>query len=176
MHNGRCPATGSRAELGGFMRRLGMIVTMVAGGALLLSLAGDGDAWARGPKAPGPSGPGLFIVADRIVGFVPFTVSIYGKVRGVEPGQVELCRSEIAWMTDPARASNATGHSAPGELPRAEGNGVDCASGDVVKTVEGFDYAHDLRFDRPGVYQVRLRMVDPSGHRVLSNSVQVNAL
>jgi hypothetical protein len=155
------------------MRRLGMIGTVVAGGALLLSLAGEGDAWARGPKA---SGPGLFIVANRIVGFVPFTVSIYGKVRGIEPGQVELCRSEVAWMTDPARASAVGGRTTPEEPFRGDGGGADCTAGEVVKTSEGFDYARDLRFDRPGVYQVRLRMVDPSGHRVLSNSVQVNAL
>lgn len=156
------------------MRRLGMVGTTIAGGALLLCLTGQADARARGPKA---SGPGLFIVANRIVGFVPFTVSIYGKVRGLEPGQIELCRSEVAWMTDPARAAAVGGRMTPGEPFRGDAGGdADCTTGEVVKTAEGFDYARDLRFDRPGVYQVRLRMVDPSGHRVLSNSVQVNAL
>jgi hypothetical protein len=33
-----------------------------------------------------------------------------------------------------------------------------------------------MRFDRPGVYRVRLSMVDQTGHRAISNTVQVNAL
>jgi len=33
-----------------------------------------------------------------------------------------------------------------------------------------------MRFDRPGTYRVRLSMVDSTGHRVMSNTVQVNAL
>ncbi len=44
-----------------------------------------------------------------------------------------------------------------------------------IRTPDGYDYAHDMRFDRPGVYQVRLMMVDTGGRRVMSNTVQVNA-
>ncbi|HKN48355.1 MAG TPA: hypothetical protein VJ144_10330, partial [Candidatus Polarisedimenticolia bacterium] len=66
------------------------------GAALLACLAGGRLAWARSARH---STTGLWIVADRIVGFVPFTVSIYGRVLGAVPGQIELCRSETAWLT-----------------------------------------------------------------------------
>jgi hypothetical protein len=51
-----------------------------------------------------------------------------------------------------------------------------CATGTLVRTRDGFDYSHEMRFDRPGTYRVRLSMVDETGHRVMSNTVQVNAL
>ncbi|HEU4401421.1 MAG TPA: hypothetical protein VFT43_04895 [Candidatus Polarisedimenticolia bacterium] len=149
------------------------IKAAVLGVALLAGLLCDGAAWAKGPKR---GGPGLWIVADRIVGFVPFTIYLYGKVLGTEPGQVELCRSEVAWVTDLSPRSISAGPSTPIDTRRtADLEPPACDAGDVVRTPDGYDYTHDMRFVRPGTYQVRLMMVDRTGHRMVSNTVQVNA-
>jgi hypothetical protein len=118
----------------------------------------------------------LWIVADRVVGFVPFTVYLYGKVVGTEPGKIELCRQEVEWLTDSsATGSSRPGYTVPPSRRSAEAGAAPCASGRVVRTPDGYDYQHDMRFEKPGTYQVRLSMVDARGHRVLSNSIQVRA-
>jgi hypothetical protein len=153
--------------------------------ALILALIfGGGTAWAKTRKSPAP-GPLLWIVADRIVGFVPFTVSLYGKIVGAVPDQVELCRSPVQPMGE-ATTMGRDEHGA-----RSAGRGADsmeargrpetlptgpvCEGGNLSRTSEGFDYSHAVRFDRPGTYQVRLQMIDTQGKRTLSNPVQVNA-
>jgi len=141
--------------------------------ALLAGLLGEGGSWAKGPRRGGPE---LWIVADRIVGFVPFTVSLYGKVQGAEPGRLELCRSEVAWLTDSSNARVGGLHPTGLDAKRdSEPEEPSCADAGVVRTPDGYDYARDMRFDRPGTYHVRLSMVDPQGHRAVSNTVQVNA-
>ncbi len=147
---------------------------LLVGMVVLAACLCAGSAWARGR---GRSGPGLWIVADRIVGFVPFTVYVYGKVVGAEPGDIELCRSEVAWLTDTSSARITGGGHATALDGRQGADAEDppCAAGKVVRTPDGYDYVHDMRFQRPGTYHVRLTMVDRSGHRVVSNSVQVNA-
>jgi hypothetical protein len=118
----------------------------------------------------------LWIVADRIVGFVPFTVSLYGKLLGVEPGRMEVCRSEVASLTEPTRSrSEENGRLEPPLRHDPLREEPPCAPGKVVRAPDGYDYAHDIRFDRPGTYQVRLRMLDRAGKRILSNPVLVNA-
>lgn len=147
---------------------------LVIGGLVLLAaLPWHGAAWAKPPRG---SGPMLMISADRIVGFVPFTVSLYGKLVGLEPGRMEVCRSEVAPLMEPARSAPGEG-GAPESASRPEALPQEppCEPGKVVRAPEGYDYAHDIRFDRPGTYQVRLRMLDKAGKRVLSNPVQVNA-
>lgn len=153
--------------------------------ALTLALiSGGGTAWAKTRKSGAP-GPMLWIVADRIVGFVPFTVSLYGKIVGAVPDQIELCRSPVL----PMGGATTMGRDEHGA--RSDGRGADpmdargrpetlptgpvCEGGNLSRTSEGFDYSHEVRFDRPGTYQVRLRMIDTQGKRTLSNPVQVNA-
>ena len=155
---------------GGWRVPVGVIVA-----AMIL---GSGPAWPKGSR-PKDGAPALWIAADRVVGFVPFTVTLYGKVLGsLEPGRLELCRdvaiqADIAstrgGVEDPmaARADRNSAPSAPSEPV--------CSTGTLARTRDGFDYTHEMRFDRPGAYHVRLSMVDASGHRVISNSVQVNA-
>jgi hypothetical protein len=141
--------------------------------ALGAASLGDGTAWAKGRK---PAGPMLWIVADRVVGFVPFTVYLYGKVVGTEPGKMELCRQEVESLTDSsATGSSRPGHAAPSAQRPAPAGEPPCASGKVVRTPDGYDYQHDMRFEKPGVYQIRLNMVDAEGHRTHSNSIQVRA-
>lgn len=146
---------------------------MALGIALLTVPLGQSGSWAKGPKRNG--GPALRIVADRIVGFVPFTVVVYGKLTGVEPGRVELCRSEASPFaaSDPAAVRGGPDGST---FPDRDAGAARCASGRMVRTAEGYDYTYDMRFDRPGTYQVQLMMVDRDGHRLMSNSVRVNAL
>lgn len=118
----------------------------------------------------------LLISTDRIVGFVPFTVSLYGKLVGLEPGRMEVCRSEVASLMETARSPiTDSGSLEAGPRQDALPQEPPCEPGKVVRAPEGYDYAHDIRFDRPGTYQVRLRMLDKAGKRVLSNPVQVNA-
>ena len=141
---------------------------------LLLPAGGGAEIQAKGPKGQGPM---LWIVADRIVGFVPFTVLLYGKVVGTDPGTMELCRSEVAWLTETS-AANPSGGAASGQTPGDRGRpaeGSACATGRTQRTPEGYDYAYDMRFTQPGTFQVRLSMVDAAGKRILSNAVQVNA-
>lgn len=125
-------------------------------------------------RAAKPATPGLWIAADRIVGFVPFTVYVYGKVVGTGAGQLELCRSNTAWIAESANARRVEGGS-----PRPGGPvappGPQCAAGRLNPTPDGYDYSHDLRFDRPGTYQLRLVMIDGDGERMVSNSVRVRA-
>ena len=167
-------------------RRAGIGPLRATVAALLLAIVfGGGSAWAKARKSPGP-GPVLWIVADRIVGFVPFSVSLYGKIVGAEPDHVELCRSQVRPLGETpmtaghdGRGMGSAGRGADAMAgparPEPVAVGPACESGNLSRTTEGFDYAHDLRFDRPGTYQVRLQMVDTHGKRTLSNPVQVNA-
>jgi hypothetical protein len=153
--------------------------SVLAGVVVAAVILGTGPAWSKGSRAKdGP--PALWIAADRVVGFVPFTVALYGKVLGsVEPTRLDLCR-ELAMLADVA-GSRGGADDPMGDRPErniALGGPQDvvCATGTLVRTRDGFDYSHEMRFDRPGTYRVRLSMVDASGHRVMSNTVQVNAL
>lgn len=147
---------------------------IVAGLVLSAMLSFHWTAWAKQPRVAGPM---LLISADRIVGFVPFTVSLYGKLLGLEPGLMEVCRSEVAFLMDQARSPGPeSGSLEPAPRRDALPQEPPCQPGKVVRAPQGYDYAHDIRFDRPGTYQVRLRMLDKAGKRILSNPVQVNAL
>ena len=125
-------------------------------------------------QATKPATPGLWIAADRIVGFVPFTVYVYGKVVGTEAGQLELCRSDAAWVAESANARRVEEASPrpglPVDPPRAQ-----CAAGRLNPTPDGYNYSHDLHFDQPGTYQIRLVMVARDGGRMVSNAVRVRA-
>jgi hypothetical protein len=157
------------------VRRQGKTLrSMVIGYALAAILLWDGSAWAKGRSA----GPTLWIAADRIVGFVPFTVYLYGKIQGTDPRLIELCRSEAPRLTDsPGPRPSRDELAAPMDaMSSPVAVGPSCASGKVVRTPAGYDYSHDLRFDRPGTYHVRLSVIDGGGHRAVSNIVQVNAL
>jgi hypothetical protein len=125
-------------------------------------------------SAARPSTPGLWIAADRIVGFVPFTVYVYGKVVGTGPGDLQLCRTEAAWVAESANARRIEEDSPRSGEPE-EGPGPQCAPGRMKPTPDGYDYSHDLQFDRPGTYQIRLVMVGGDGGRLVSNVVRVRA-
>lgn len=147
--------------------------SMLIGCALAAVVLVHGAAWARSKIA----GPTLWIAADRIVGFVPFTVYLYGKIQGTEPSLIELCRSEAPRLTD-SRSDRMSRDELlfPDPTPGLVAGSPPCATGKVVRTPAGYDYSHDLRFERPGIYHVRLSVVDRVGHRTVSNTVQVNAL
>lgn len=154
--------------------------SLLAGVVLATVLSGGGPALAKGPKN---SGPVFYIVADRIVGFVPFTVLLYGKIRGTEPGAIELCRTEIAPLADMAETRPAGVGLGPDHSPAGPGAGrvvappaPACSSSRITKAPNGYDFAQDVRFDRAGTFQVRLTMVGKDGKRILSNPVQVKAL
>lgn len=126
------------------------------------------------PRAAKTASPALWIAADRIVGFVPFTVYVYGKVVGAAAGHLELCRSETAWIAESANARRVEEGSPRTGFPQPP-RGPQCDAGRVTPTPDGIDYSHDLRFDRPGTYQIRLVMIDDEGERVVSNAVRVRA-
>jgi len=153
---------------------------VVAGLALATLAGGAAPAWSKGTRSR-ENASALWIAADRVIGFVPFTVSLYGRVNSpVEPGRLELCR-EAGMQPDFAGSRSGRGADEP-SLPPSHQNRNDlatepvCSPGTLVRTADGFDYKHEMRFDRPGSYRVRLSMVDQTGHRVISNTVQVNAL
>ena len=142
---------------------------------LLVTLLAHGTVDARAAR---PSNPALWIVADRIVGFVPFTVYVYGQVNGLVPGRMELCGSELAWLTESGAAPRGGGARPVTYDPQRDTvlqQEVGCAAGRLTRTPDGYDYAHTMTFTRPGTYQVRLMMVDGEGDRVVSNALQVNA-
>jgi hypothetical protein len=156
--------------------------SVLAGIVAGVMLFGGGPAWSKGSRSK-DNASALWIAADRVVGFVPFTVTLYGKVPGsAEPGRLELCR-DVPMQTDFA-GPGARGGAEDPMTARTERNTVPptappepaCSTGTLVRTQDGFDYKHEMRFDRAGTYRVRLSMVDATGHRVISNTVQVNAL
>lgn len=152
---------------------------MPVGVIVAAMVLGSGPAWPKGSRTR-DGAPALWIAADRVVGFVPFTVTLYGKVPGtVEPGGLELCREAVM----PADLAASRGGAEDPMAARAARNNPPamppetvCSAGTLVRTQDGFDYTHEIRFDRPGTYRVRLSMVDATGHRAISNTVQVNAL
>lgn len=121
------------------------------------------------------STPALLIAADRVSGFVPFTVTVYGRVRGVEPGSIELCRLRIPTLDEPPDelATSRPGSEAEGWSEAAQP--MACVAGRAVASAGGIAYEHDLRFDRAGQYHVRLTMIDSGGRRLTSNTVRVSA-
>src|SRR5688572_14288237 len=89
-------------------RRPGRFVAAIL--VLAAFFAAGGNGWAKGPKKP--AGPMLWIAADRIVGFAPLTVFLYGKLLGTEPGKMELCRSQIERLADPSERGHEGGRFA----------------------------------------------------------------
>jgi hypothetical protein len=162
------------------MREIRKFAPVLAGVAVVAMIAGNGPAWSKGVRAKEAT-PAMWIAADRVVGFVPFTVSLYGKVlASVEPGRLELCR-------EAAMQSDVAGSRGGGEDPMAERSeragrpsaglpDTICTAVALVRTQDGFNYKQEMRFDRSGTYRVRLSMADATGHRAISNTVQVNAL
>jgi len=152
--------------------------TLVAG-VVAATFCWNVPAWSKGwLKGPKDGAPALWIAADRVVGFVPFTVALYGKVRSaVEPNRLELCR-ELAIQVDFANSRNGDegGMQPARHEPDTGPAEPSCAPGTLVRTPDGYDYKHEIRFDQPGTYRVRLSMVDQTGRRMISNTVQVNAL
>ena len=157
--------------------------TMAAGVVVAATILGGGTAWSKGSRAKDVKEgvQAMWIAADRVVGFVPLTVTLYGKVPGtVEPSRLELCR-DVATQTDFANPRGAAEDPMTSRSERSNNAPVGppeplCSTGKLVRTQDGFDYTHEMRFDRAGTYRVRLTMVDADGHRVISNTVQVNAL
>jgi len=132
-----------------------------------------GEAWARSAAAS-KGERALFIAADRVNGFVPFSVTVYGFVSDSEPGSIALCRSKVETMSEPvARRGDAWGWA--GDESRGRPDPSACAPGRLVPSKGGFAYENDLRFDRPGVYHVQLMMIDAQGQRRTSNTVRVSA-
>jgi hypothetical protein len=148
---------------------------------LSATILGNGTAWSKGlrSKEAKDGMSALWIAADRVVGFVPFTVTLYGKVPGsTEPSRLELCR-DVPMQADFANPRSGAEDPMTGRTERSNTTAALleplCSKGDLVRTQDGFDYTHEMRFDRPGSYHVRLNMVDATGHKVISNTVQVNA-
>ena len=158
------------------MGRGELVRKLLAAGALALAvLPATAPALARGPRV---KGPGLRIVADRVVGFVPFTVYVYGKISGPAPERIRLCRSEVASITESSSSSaraRGRGRNAIRNSERSGDRPAVCGQGKVVRTKDGFDFTHDLRFDRPGTYRLHLMMSDADGRRTISNTVRVSA-
>jgi hypothetical protein len=140
--------------------------------AACLALMGV-ESWARSAAAE-KGERALFIAADRVHGFVPFSVTVYGFVNGAEPGSIALCRAKIEGMSEPAgQRGDAWGWS--GEEDKARPDPSGCVPGRLVPSKGGFAYENDLRFDRPGIYHVQLLVIDAEGHRRTSNTVRVSA-
>jgi hypothetical protein len=116
----------------------------------------------------------LMIAADRVSGFVPFNVTVYGKMRGAAPDSVELCRSAVEPLFKPASRREVETGSDP-DSRQTHGEAVTCAPAQVVPSEGGYSFERDLRFDEPGIYQIRLTMKDARGRRVSSNTVRVAA-
>ena len=161
------------------MRRRNVSRSMLVGLVVAATLLAGAPAWSKGGRAK-DGAQALWIAADRVVGFVPFSVTLYGRVMGtVEPGRLDVCREAVmqADFGNP-RGAGDDPMAGPGDrvnAPAAPGDSS-CAAGTLVRGRDGFDFRHEMRFDRPGTYRVRLSTVDASGHRAISNTVQVNAL
>ncbi|MEE9292018.1 MAG: hypothetical protein V3U83_03715 [Acidobacteriota bacterium] len=149
---------------------------MVAG-AIGLALLVSGGTVSSGERPSGEEDQGdLYIATDRVIGFVPLKVFVYGKIRSGTPARIELCRSEVLSALAETRHRSEqrrdTFRSIRSETGRAA---TTCAAARLVETPNGYDHAYEMRFDRPGTYQVRLMMTDRSGRRSMSNTVQVRA-
>ena len=144
---------------------------VVIGAVILAASLAGASTRAKSPKPK--AGAELVIVANRVVGFVPFSVIVYGRIVNVEPESIEFCRTRVTSITADLH-DRPTGHasSRSGRFSTG-GRDTHCAAGRLERVPEGYDYSHDLRFDRPGTYQVRLKMVDRAGNRVVSNTIQV---
>src|SRR6266571_1030587 len=139
-------------------------------GVIGTTLLRGAPAWSKGwSKGPRDGAPALWIAADRVVGFVPFTVALYGKVRSAtEPGRLELCREPAAQADLADSQDTQDDRMQPALFENDTGTTeASCAAGTLVRTPDGYEYRHEMRFDRPGTYRVRLSMVDQSGHRVI---------
>ena len=129
----------------------------------------------HGVRSVEETGPALLIAADRITGFVPFTVTVYGRVLGFEPDTVELCRWKVQPLLEP-RGEADSKEERPGPETRSQGDGPGaCVTGRPVPSPGGYAYEHEIRFDQSGSFQIRLAMVGGSGRRVTSNMVRVSA-
>ena len=156
------------------MTRRGLLVSF---GPLLVVLASSPAASraASHPRDSAQPRPALVIAADRVSGFVPFTVTVYGRVRGVEPDSIELCRLRIPSLSEPHvdRPPSRSGSEVEARAESVEP--AACVSGRAVASAGWFAYEHDLRFDEAGQYHVRLTMIDSAGRRLTSNTVRVSA-
>lgn len=149
---------------------------MVAGAIGLALLASVGTV-SSGEQPAGQEDQGdLYIATDRVVGFVPLKVYVYGKIRSGTPARIELCRSEVlSALADTRHRSEEKRDTVRSIRSKTGRAATACAAARLVKTPNGYDHAYEMRFDRPGTYQVRLMMTDRSGRRSMSNTVQVRA-
>ena len=139
---------------------------------LLSPVASPAASRARGSNEASPA---LLIAADRVTGFVPFTVTVYGRIRGVEPESIELCRLRIPLLSESAADHSGPRQGSESEARSETGEPTACVSGRAIASAGWFAYEHDLRFDQAGQYHVRLTMVDSAGRRLTSNTVRVSA-
>ncbi|HZM69389.1 MAG TPA: hypothetical protein VFB95_03350 [Candidatus Cryosericum sp.] len=145
-----------------------LLITVV----LLSPVASRAASRARGSHEVGPA---LLIAADRVTGFVPFTVTVYGRIRGVEPESIELCRLRIPVLSEPAADHTGPRPGSESEARNEPNEPTACVSGRAIASAGWLAYEHDLRFDQAGQYHVRLTMVDSAGRRLTSNTVRVSA-
>ena len=149
-----------------------------AAGCLLLTALLAAPVTSRAASRTRESGdlsPVLLIAADRVTGFVPFTVTVYGRVRGVVPGSIELCRLRVPPVFE-SLAERSPSRSGPdAETRSGPAEPAACVSGRAIASAGWFTYEHDLRFDQAGQFHVRLTMVDSAGRRLTSNTVRVSA-
>lgn len=148
-----------------------------AGGLLLtvLFLTPVTSRAASRARESGEASPALLIAADRVTGFVPFTVTVYGRVKGVEPGSIELCRLPIPPAFEPLTERPPSRSGSDAEAWSGLAEPASCVSGRAVASAGWLVYEHDLRFDQAGQYHVRLTMLDSTGRRLTSNTVRVSA-
>jgi hypothetical protein len=154
------------------MRWRGVFLRCALLGALaLIALPGDTRSWAKEPE----HNSALWIAADRVVGFAPFKVYIYGKIQGPQPEEIKLCRSEVAPIAEESSAGVGGARSRNREPRASSGRLPECSKGKLTPSSEGFVFSHDLRFSHPGAYHLRLTVIDAAGKRTVSNTVRVNA-
>lgn len=142
---------------------------------LVLQAAFPVEARGRAERRPEPRAPGVLIAADRVTGFVPLTVTLYGRLGGRQPAALELCRWRVAQMFGGAVERPAAGEPEPDGTHAPPIEPPACQPSRVTPTTDGYVYEHDLRFDQPGLYEVRMTLVDDAGRRQTSNVVRVTA-
>src|SRR5262249_13976147 len=115
-------------------------------------------------ESPPPDKPTLSLQASTRNGFLPLSVTLYGRLEGVDRSDTHFCHAGIEW----------TGETGAGQVMRSTET-ARCLH-DPNDTVIEHAYQKSFVLDREGLYRYQLILHLNGGGKVRSNTIDINAM
>ncbi|MBI3450334.1 MAG: hypothetical protein HY049_15645 [Acidobacteria bacterium] len=97
-------------------------------------------------------------------GFLPLTVTLYGRLEGVEKADTRFCHAGVEW----------TGETGAGQVMRSTED-TKCLHAPTDTVIE-HAYQKTIQLSNEGIYRYQLILHLNNGEKIRSNSVDVRAI